>query len=256
MTTEPWIIHLSEQTRVLARDVLGDLVHAVGNHGGAWNTHRDGDIGLLVPRAARVRIGRRGAGFVVSGGDCRVSIPDRGAPAWEQLRLSGRIAEGEDGAGPTDVLLRTLHAWSIGLGTPVDAFSDEAARSLRPLALLGRGVAEHLEQPWDSLRLNVGENGRHSLDLQNYVDYRILTTRFASMAEKGRSGSMSAVLVAELDRLRGTRVHAWEEPSRLKGGMPCVHFGSPPPIRVENDGDVITAMRAIAATPRGAELLP
>ena len=256
MTPRPWIVHLSEETRALVHGVLTDAVEAVGNATSDWWPHGRGAISRIVAKAARLRIGRRGALFTIDRHGLRMVVPARGAPAREQMLLSGMLLDGDIGTGPNEVLLGTLAAWRDGLATPVAATTrEEAQRFVRATALLGRGVAARLERPWSVMEVHVGDAGRHSVELGVSFAGPYEPLRFQSAARSAQDGSMSAALVEALDRLRGNGIHAAEWRPRHGDCMPDVHFGPPSPVWFLNDGDVIATMSAIAALPIDAELL-
>ena len=249
-----WLLHIDENTRRLGYGVAVDAAAVVADSQRiTWTRFADG-LEAVVPDAIHFENGIWPSRFRLESGYCDLMVDQNPLYRLFPFSIYGKaFARYDSSSHPTEILQRTIEFWLEGLSERINEVrAEERHEYCRAVTTLGLGVLQSSGLEWTTCHLCLDEQGDHHIVVFRQSGEALHFRVFPRLATEHR---MSERLIVELNRLVSGRVHVSEDYTSSGGESPPITIGRVPIISVQADVDVVTSMRAIAATPEDARLI-
>lgn len=252
-----WLRHVDDGTRATALRLVGRIIDGIDADRVWIRDHADGrTVEALVELDPDGRGTGPSAVCVLGGSTLNVRAPATADWNDDLLSIVGRV-DAPDGPEPLARLREVLHFWRAGLLPAIDREEELAAgRFVNGCAALLRAAAQLLHPAWSAAA--VASHAPGVLDVLVELDataptrYRV----FSSVQAGAPDGTISPDLLRMFEQVVGTGVHLTLAGTDRRRLLPHLQIGPPPAVRIANDGGATSMIRAVAALPPGARLVP
>lgn len=250
MSERQWLVHLDAETRKLVHIALTQFCRTFSSKGPAGTfVDRSGVGGVILPRSIRVADRRWGA---------RIKLMEPGlslcAPPTRGSSLGAlHIVDWTQTPRSLEDVLPAIERWRDEIGSPAPDRLAAARRNDARLRLMVRGCVELLYRPWRRAWISLDPKGVHGLRVMMEEPPQDLY--FASRPPDPSQDHMSAELVDALDAIVSEGVHVYDPYARPPSMMKYIRVDPGRSFHIDNDGELIEAMRAVRTVPAGAGLV-
>lgn len=250
MSEPQWLVHLDDETRAFIHVALAQFCRTLSSKGPAGTlVNKSGQGGVILPRSVRAGHLRWGARInLLEPGLSLCAPPIRGSD-----RGSLHIVDWTHAPTSLHDVLPVVERWRDEIGSPDPERLAAARRNDARLRLTVRGCIELLYRPWRRAWIWIDPGGAHSLRVSlNGPPHELW---FAARPHDASQDCMSAELVDVLDAIVCEGVHVYKPDKRDPGWMPLVRIEAGRSFYIDNDGELLEAMRAVRTVPTGASLV-
>lgn len=252
----PWLRHIDDATRATVHRIVGQIVAAIDGAPSRTRLVTEADrLELIVKRRVGSKNATSSARCILDGATLEVRVPAKAGWSDDVLSINGPVPA-QSGSHSSTRLRATLEDWRAGLAAPIGPDEERAAAEMVDgCAVLLRASAQTLDPAWSAAAFAAFGPDVLAVLVEFGATASTRPVLFSSDQAQAPGSTVSPELVRAFAQVAGPFVHVTRLGRDPRHLLPRVQIGLPPRVRVINDGDAMSTIRAVAALPPGARLV-